>query len=126
MPGEFLNCSYVNAGRGKPGTKRVTKDVKRVTRLSSVLFVFRNRAGTALKVLTNDGRGYWLCLRRFSKQPLHSLPTRSGQTSAQAALVPGLNLASQLCLARQTSIQSFRLKAHFFAGCRQSTGKDVD
>src|SRR5262245_46679921 len=29
MPGEFLNCSYVDAGCGKPGAKCVTKDVER-------------------------------------------------------------------------------------------------
>ena len=47
------------------------------------MLVFRNRSGTALKVLTYDGRGYWLCLRRFSRgtirwwpnadKPLHAL-----------------------------------------------------
>lgn len=30
------------------------------------LFVFRNRAGTALKLLVYDGQGFWLCLKRFS------------------------------------------------------------
>jgi hypothetical protein len=33
---------------------------------SGALFVFRNRAGTALKLLVYDGTGYWLCLKRFS------------------------------------------------------------
>jgi transposase len=28
---------------------------------SGTVFVFRNRRGTAIKVLAYDGQGYWLC-----------------------------------------------------------------
>jgi transposase len=35
--------------------------------LSGAVFVFRNRAGTALKLLLYDGQGYWLCLKRLSQ-----------------------------------------------------------
>lgn len=38
--------------------------------LSGTLFVFRNRRGTALKMLVYDGAGYWLFLRRFSQGKL--------------------------------------------------------
>ncbi len=38
--------------------------------LSGALFVFRNRRGTALKMLVYDGSGYWLCLKRFSQGKL--------------------------------------------------------
>ena len=31
------------------------------------VFVFRNRRGTALKVLTYDGQGFWLCHKRLSQ-----------------------------------------------------------
>lgn len=31
------------------------------------LFVFRNRRGTAVKVLTYDGQGFWLCQKRLSE-----------------------------------------------------------
>jgi transposase len=34
---------------------------------SGTLFVFRNRRGTALKLLTYDGLGYYLVTRRFSQ-----------------------------------------------------------
>ena len=30
------------------------------------LFVFTNRAKTAVKILVYDGQGYWLCMKRFS------------------------------------------------------------
>lgn len=38
------------------------------------LFVFRNRAGTALKLLVYDGQGFWLCHKRFSKGHLQWWP----------------------------------------------------
>lgn len=41
---------------------------------SGRLYVFRNRAGTALKMLTYDGGGYWLLLKRFSKGKLSWWP----------------------------------------------------
>ncbi len=42
--------------------------------LSGSLFVFRNRRGTALKMLVYDGSGYWLFLRRFSQGRLRWWP----------------------------------------------------
>ena len=42
--------------------------------LSGALFVFRNRSGTALKMLVYDGSGYWLFLRRFSQGKLRWWP----------------------------------------------------
>ena len=30
------------------------------------VFVFRNRRGTALKLLCYDGQGFWLCQKRLS------------------------------------------------------------
>ena len=38
------------------------------------LFVFRNRRGTALKVLCFDGVGWWLVIRRFSQGRLQWWP----------------------------------------------------
>ena len=35
--------------------------------LSGCVFVFRNRRGTAIKVLVYDGQGFWLCQKRLSK-----------------------------------------------------------
>jgi transposase len=35
--------------------------------MSGALFVFRNRSGTALKLLCYDGLGYYLVTRRFSQ-----------------------------------------------------------
>ena len=50
---------------------------------SGSLFVFRNKSGTSLKVITYDGQGFWCCQKRLSKgrfrfwpkpgKPLHAL-----------------------------------------------------
>ncbi len=34
---------------------------------TGAIFVFRNRRGTALKLLCYDGQGFWLCQKRFSQ-----------------------------------------------------------
>jgi transposase len=55
--------------------------------LSGCVFVFRNRRGTALKILVYDGQGYWLCQKRLSKGRFRCLPDRSAsgvQTEMEA------------------------------------------
>lgn len=46
---------------------------------SGAAFVFRNRRGTAVKILIYDGVGYWLCLRRFSRGRLRWWPASADQ-----------------------------------------------
>ncbi|MCA1617019.1 MAG: IS66 family insertion sequence element accessory protein TnpB [Acidobacteria bacterium] len=45
---------------------------------SGTVFLFRNRRGTALKLLIYDGQGFWLCLKRFSKGRLAWWPQATG------------------------------------------------
>lgn len=45
---------------------------------SGTLFLFRNRRGTALKLLVYDGNGFWLCTKRFSKGRLAWWPPATG------------------------------------------------
>ena len=35
--------------------------------MSGCAFVFRNRKGTAVKILLYDGQGFWLCQKRLSQ-----------------------------------------------------------
>ena len=44
------------------------------------LFVFRNRRGTALKILCFDGLGFYLCIRRFSQGRLQWWPKAQADT----------------------------------------------
>jgi transposase len=51
--------------------------------MSGILFVFRNRRGTALKMLCFDGVGFWLVTRRYSQGKLRWWPQQ-----AEAAVQP--------------------------------------
>jgi transposase len=45
---------------------------------SGTVFVFRNRRGTAIKILAYDGQGYWLCQKRLSEGRFRHWPDAKG------------------------------------------------
>ena len=53
--------------RGIDGLARLCQETLRQDPVGGAVFVFRNRKGTALKVLTYDGQGFWLCHKRLSR-----------------------------------------------------------
>ena len=52
---------------GIDGLAQVCEETLKQDSRSGSIFVFRNRARTAVKLLMFDGEGFWLCLRRLSK-----------------------------------------------------------
>ena len=52
---------------------------------SGAAFVFRNRQGSAVKILIYDGIGFYLVLRRFSRGRLRWWPTKTDQPLTQLA-----------------------------------------
>ena len=46
---------------------------------SGTVFLFRNRRGTAIKLLCYDGTGYWLLHKRFSQGRLRWWPKQTGE-----------------------------------------------
>ena len=44
---------------------------------SGCLFIFRTRSGTAIRLLTYDGQGFWLATKRLSKGRFKWWPTGS-------------------------------------------------
>jgi transposase len=53
---------------------------------AGAVFCFRNRRGTAIKVLVYDGQGFWLCHKRLSKGRFRWWPTsRDASTKRVAA-----------------------------------------
>ena len=46
--------------------------------LDGAVYVFRNRAGTTLKLLCYDGQGFWLCTKRWSQGRLQWWPRADG------------------------------------------------
>jgi len=53
--------------RGIDGLARLCRESLGQDPFAGVVFVFRNRRGTALKLITYDGQGFWLCHKRLSR-----------------------------------------------------------
>ena len=53
--------------------------------LSGCLFVFRNRARTAIRILVYDGQGFWLCSKRLSSGKFGFWPDAATPTRALQA-----------------------------------------
>jgi transposase len=52
---------------GIDGLARLCRERLQHDPFVGTVFVFRNRRGTALKVLMYDGQGFWLCHKRLSQ-----------------------------------------------------------
>ncbi|MBI4526524.1 MAG: IS66 family insertion sequence element accessory protein TnpB, partial [Deltaproteobacteria bacterium] len=74
----------VDFRNGIDGLARVCKQVLRADPFSGCLVVFRNRRGTAIKVLTYDGQGFWLAHKRLSSGRFRFWP--SSETEVCKAL----------------------------------------
>ena len=63
----LLACQPVDFRRGIDGLAAICKRELAEDPFSGALFVFRNRRGTAIKMLCYDWIGYWLVTRRLSQ-----------------------------------------------------------
>src|SRR6266849_2425491 len=63
----FLATQPVDFRKGIDGLAAVCRQVLGDNPLEGAVYVFRNRAGTALQLLLYDGQGYWLCMKRLSQ-----------------------------------------------------------
>ena len=70
----FVATEPVDFRKGIDGLAAVCRRVLGDNPLSGALYVFRNRAGTTLKILCYDGQGYWLCTKRLSQGRLPGGP----------------------------------------------------
>lgn len=76
----LLACQPVDFRNGIDGLAALCKRVFEEDPFSGTLFVFRNRRGSALKLLVYDGLGFWLMTRRLSQGRLQWWP--QGQNAA--------------------------------------------
>lgn len=72
--------------QGIDGLARLCKDVLRQNPFAGTVFVFRNRRGTAIKVLVYDGQGFWLCHKRLSEGRFRWWPTATDSDVAAKTL----------------------------------------
>ena len=77
----LLATEPVDFRKGIDGLAAVCRRVLLEQPLGGTVFVFRKRAGTPLKLLCYDGRGFWLCTKRLSQGRFtwwpEALPPRS-------------------------------------------------
>ena len=63
----FLATQPVDFRKGIDGLAAVCRQGLGANPLEGAIYVFRNRPGTALKLLLYDGQGYWLLMKRLSQ-----------------------------------------------------------
>jgi len=68
----------VDFRRGIDGLARTCREVLRADPFAGTVFVFRNRRGTAIKLLAYDGQGFWLCQKRLSEGRFRHWPGERG------------------------------------------------
>jgi len=78
----LLAINPVDFRNGVDGLAALCQKALAADPFSGALFVFRNRRGTALKMLCYDSRGFWLITRRFSQGRLRWWPTLAAKASA--------------------------------------------
>ena len=57
----------VDGRKGIDSLARLCQEKLSEDPLSGCVFVFRSRSGTAIRLLSYDGQGYWLAQKRLSK-----------------------------------------------------------
>jgi transposase len=60
---------------GIDGLARICREHLQENPFSGALFVFRNRRGTAIKILAYDSQGFWLCQKRLSSSRFRFWPS---------------------------------------------------
>lgn len=75
----------VDFRRGIDGLARMCREELKSDPFTGTIFVFRNRSGTGLRLLTYDGQGFWLCYKRLSSGRFRYWP--GGQGAGQQELL---------------------------------------
>ena len=82
----FMVIEPVDFRNGIDGLKALCQRQWSVDPFHGYLFIFRNRPGTAIKLLTYDGNGFWMCQKRFSSGKLKWWPRTAREATAVRAV----------------------------------------
>jgi transposase len=82
----LLCVEPVDFRKGIDGLAGVCRRQMRMDPFSGYVFVFVNRRRTAIKILTYDGQGYWLCQKRLSEGKFRWWPRRQDEGVSRLAV----------------------------------------
>lgn len=88
----FIAIEPVNFKNGIDGIKALCQHQWDIDPFHGQVFIFRNRKGTSIKVLSYDGNGFWLCQKRFSAGKLTWWP----KTAQEAISIRAVELLVML------------------------------
>jgi transposase len=67
----------IDGRKGMDAIAQLCREKLNADPFSGYLFIFRNRRGTAIRLLQYDGQGFWLATKRLSKGRFKWWPTGS-------------------------------------------------
>jgi transposase len=73
----------VDFRRGIDGLARICREALNSDPFEGTIFVFRNRRGTGVRLITYDGQGFWLCYKRLSAGRFRYWPGQRGAASRE-------------------------------------------
>jgi len=82
----LLAVAPVDFRKGIDGLAAICRKKLRQDPFAGHLFVFRNKKGTAIKLLLYDGQGFWLCQKRLSRGRFSWWPDKTGGTLTSLAV----------------------------------------
>jgi transposase len=72
--------------KGIDGLAAVCRKVLQSDPFAGHVFIFRNKKGTAIKMLMYDGQGFWLCQKRLSKGRFGWWPDKTDAAAIRLAV----------------------------------------
>jgi transposase len=84
----------VDGRKGIDSLARVCQEKLAEDPFSGCVFVFRSRSGTAIRLISYDGQGYWLAQKRLSKGKFVWWPEGSGAAKPLEAYEAQLLMAA--------------------------------
>jgi len=84
----------VDGRKGRHSLARLCQGNLAEDPFSGCVFVFRSRSGTAIRLLSYDGQGYWLAQKRLSKGRFVWWPEDAGATKPLEAYEAQLLMAA--------------------------------